>query len=340
MGQRFDGASRYDKQPSVAVRGPHQVWKGSDAWREVDRHASNGGRRAPLVVVDTYPGVDLAELAAAIGGALPHYVVINVEDAAAKPIREIDRLIASNLTHDRVFGVISHHDLREFYDADRLASIADRVLDSHTPTVLIGWGAALVPIRRSTLVLADLARCEIQQRQRRGASNWRCDNGGEDNLRKVKRGFFVEWRIADRHKRELFASMDFVLDTNRSAADATLITAETFRAGMAATVSSPFRVVPFFDPGVWGGQWMKQVCGLDDETENYAWCFDCVPEENSLLLDVAGELVELPSIDLVFTHPRELLGELRSPASAPSSRSGSTSSTRWGAATCRSRSIR
>ena len=46
------------------------------------------------------------------------------------------------------------------------------------------------------------------------------------------------------------------------------------------------------------------------ETENYAWCFDCVPEENSLLLDVAGELVELPSIDVVFTHPRELLGQL------------------------------
>ena len=56
MGQRFDGASRYDKQPSVAVPGPHQVWTGSDAWREVDRHASDGGRRAPLVVVDTYPG--------------------------------------------------------------------------------------------------------------------------------------------------------------------------------------------------------------------------------------------------------------------------------------------
>ena len=53
---------------------------------------------------------------------------------------------------------------------------------------------------------------------------------------------------------------------------------------------------------------MKQVCGLDEEEENYAWCFDCVPEENSLLLDVAGELVELPSIDVVFTHPRELLG--------------------------------
>jgi mannose-6-phosphate isomerase class I len=304
------GTSRYDKQPSVVVPGPHRVWKGPEGWQQVDRHASDGGKRAPLVAVDTYPGVDLAELAAEIRAALPHYAVINVEDAAAKPIREIDRLIASNLTHDRVFGVISHHDLREFYDVDRLASIADRVLDSNTPTVLIGWGAALVPIRRSTLVLADLARWEIQQRQRRGAPNWRCDNGGEDNLRKFKRGFFVEWRVADRHKRELFGPMDFVLDTNTSVADGRLITADTFRAGMAAAVSSPFRVVPFFDPGVWGGQWMKQVCGLDDEVENYAWCFDCVPEENSLLLDVAGDLVELPSIDVVFTHPRELLGEL------------------------------
>ena len=133
MGQRFGGASRYDKQPSVAVPGTHRVWTGAEAWQEVDRHARDGGRRAPLVVVDTYPGVDLAELVAVIRAALPHYVVINVEDAAAKPIREIDALIAPNLTDDRVFGVISHHDLDEFYDADRLASIADRVLDSNTP---------------------------------------------------------------------------------------------------------------------------------------------------------------------------------------------------------------
>jgi hypothetical protein len=299
---------RYDKQPTVVVPGTHRVWIGADAWLEVDRHASDGGRRAPLVVVDTYPGVELPALVEAIHAALPHYVVINVEDSAAKPIHEIDELIRHNLTHDRVFGVISHHNLIQFYDVDRLAGIADRVLDSNTPTVLIGWGASLVPIRRSTLVLADLARWEIQQRQRRGATNWRCDNGGEDNLRKVKRGFFVEWRIADRHKRDLFDAMDFVLDTNDSTTAGTLITADTFHAGMAAAVDSPFRVVPFFDPGVWGGQWMKEVCGLDPETENYAWCFDCVPEENSILLDVGGDLVQLPSIDVVFTHPRELLG--------------------------------
>ena len=40
-----------------------------------------------------------------------------------------------------------------------------------------------------------------------------------------------------------------------------------------------------------------------------AWCFDCVPEENSLLLGSARMRVEVPAIDLVFRHPRELLGE-------------------------------
>jgi len=68
-------------------------------------------------------------------------------------------------------------------------------------------------------------------------------------------------------------------------------------------------VVPFFDPAPWGGQWMKQVCDLDGGKPNYGWCFDCVPEENSLLLRFDQTLFELPSIDLVFDQPRALLGD-------------------------------
>jgi mannose-6-phosphate isomerase class I len=54
---------------------------------------------------------------------------------------------------------------------------------------------------------------------------------------------------------------------------------------------------------------MKEVCDLDRETVNFAWCFDCVPEENSLLLQFSNALFEIPSIDLVFYQPRQLLGE-------------------------------
>jgi mannose-6-phosphate isomerase class I len=54
---------------------------------------------------------------------------------------------------------------------------------------------------------------------------------------------------------------------------------------------------------------MKEVCDLDPSVDNYAWCFDCVPEENSWLVGFGERRVEIPSIDLVFAHPAPLLGQ-------------------------------
>ncbi|VTR54613.1 Uncharacterised protein [Serratia fonticola] len=54
---------------------------------------------------------------------------------------------------------------------------------------------------------------------------------------------------------------------------------------------------------------MKQQFDLDPAAANYAWCFDCVPEENSLLMRFGDVRVEIPSQDLVLLYPRPLLGE-------------------------------
>jgi mannose-6-phosphate isomerase class I len=88
-----------------------------------------------------------------------------------------------------------------------------------------------------------------------------------------------------------------------------MITGAVMRASLAHVVRQPFRVVPYFDPGPWGGHWMEEVCDLPKDKPNHAWCFDCVPEENSLVLGFGEERFEIPAIDLVFSHPRELLGE-------------------------------
>src|SRR5581483_4161213 len=148
-----------------------------------------------------------------------------------------------------------------------------------------------------------------QQRQRSG----RIGNLGLNNLEerpalKYKRAFFVDWRAADRHKKRLFSRIDFLLDTNQRDTPK-MISGAQLAEGLRRAATQPFRVVPFFDPGPWGGQWMKEVCDLPRDQENYAWCFDCVPEENSLLLGFGDARVEIPSIDLVFQHPRELLGD-------------------------------
>lgn len=295
--------STYDRFPAVSIPGSHRVWRGDEAWQVLADAAAG----APIVV-DAYPGSDVAGLVHAARTSLPEAEVIDVESEAALDPARIEADISPNLTDDRVFGTMSCAHLADFYHQSKLQELAARVASTGRQVVLVGWGASLVPVEESVVVLADLARWEIQQRFRAGSSNWRADNGDDDPLRKVKRGYFVEWRIADRHKREILHRVDFLLDANASVGKGKLITGEAFRAGLAAAVNRPFRVVPFFDPGVWGGQWMREVCGLDPSAENYAWCFDCVPEENSLLLKIGADTIEIPSLDVVLAHPIELLG--------------------------------
>lgn len=305
---------RYDTQPTVPLPPGERILRGAEGWLAAASLAE--GRPGPSVLlVDTYPGVDVPTLTAQISAALPEWTIVDVE-TAARPVAEVEQLIAPNLTDDRVFGVMSHFALTDFYDPQRLDELAARTANR---TIVVGWGAALLRDRvdaEPVTMLVDMARWEIQLRQRAGATNWRADNAGEDNLRKYKRGFFVEWRVADRHKRSLFESLDFVVDGNAIAPaephpdspDAGMITGASFRAALENAAARPFRVVPFFDPGVWGGQWMKNLIGLDPSKDNYAWCFDCVPEENSLLLEGDGGVIEIPALDLVFSRPVELLG--------------------------------
>lgn len=139
-------------------------------------------------------------------------------------------------------------------------------------------------------------------------ANWLNDNYDEDPLRKYKRGYFIEWRVLDRHKRTLHSHIDYLLDTN-DAETPRMMTGDCYRDALKQAVTQPFRVAPYFDPGVWGGQWMKSVCGLEPEKPNYAWSFDGVPEENSLLLDVDGIVVETPAINLVHEEAKALLGD-------------------------------
>lgn len=298
----------YDKFPTVAVQGfDGSAWQG---WEAITRvlEAKARPRSRTVLVIDCYPGVRIAELEDNVLPRLRPALTINAE-AARRDERAIHEMLARNLTDDRVFGVLSCHRLGEFFDAARLQALQDRVNQCPEGLIVIyGPGAALVH-PGDVLAYADLPRWEIQQRMRSGEmGNWGAENQDEDMLRRYKRAFFVEWRVFDRHKTPLLGRADFLLDTTRTDQPA-MVSGEALRAGLAQTTTQPFRVVPFFDPGVWGGQWMKQQFDLDPSAPNYAWCFDCVPEENSLLLRFGAVRIEIPSQDLVLLEPRALLGE-------------------------------
>ena len=300
--------TNYEKYPEVSIQGfDNHAWQG---WEAIVAalHARLCAHQKTVLVIDCYPGVRLEEIEQRLLTHFEAALCLNVESARRNEAA-LHALLARNLTDDRVFGVLSCHQLPEFFDAARLASLQRQVAALPAGLAIVyGPGAALVH-PGDLLVYADLPRWEIQQRMRNGElGNWGAENQSEDILRRYKRAFFIEWRVFDRHKTPLLNRCDFLLDTTVVDAPA-LISGEALHAGLQQTVRQPFRVVPFFDPGVWGGQWMKQRFDLDPTKPNYAWCFDCVPEENSLLMRFGDVRIEIPSLDVVLLQPRALLGE-------------------------------
>ena len=53
---------------------------------------------------------------------------------------------------------------------------------------------------------------------------------------------------------------------------------------------------------------MKEVCRLDSDADNYAWCIDCVMEDQSIVLGFGGEAVKLPANNLSLFYPQPLMG--------------------------------
>nr|WP_213950410.1 class I mannose-6-phosphate isomerase [Tepidanaerobacter syntrophicus] len=297
----------YDKEPEIVVSGYEDfAWEGyNDILKEIK---SRINKDKFIITVDTYPGVKDAEVLDNMTKRLKPDYIIKSEDVFYDG-EKLTQLMQRNLTDDRVFGIMYYGSILDFIDDKKLEKARTTVNDIKRGTILIYGVAASLISRGDILIYADMARWEIQKRFRRGElGNYKADNLNDDPLVKYKRGYFIEWRVADRHKEKLFDDIDYLLDTNIYD-NPKMITGDAFRAGLTKAISRPFRVVPYFDPGVWGGQWMKQVCNLDKTEDNYAWCFDCVPEENSLYLKYGKIRVEVPSLDVVLYKPIELLGE-------------------------------
>jgi mannose-6-phosphate isomerase class I len=307
--------ANYDKFPTVSMPSAHanDCWAGWDAIAaQVQAAAGKSGKAAVIVAVECYPGVDDDSVREELATLLKPSKTLDSKDAF-KSTAEIEAIATPYLGgNDPVFGYLcTTVQMSDLFDAEKSAALSQSLVTEANGLILIvGPGASLLAPDADVLVYADMPRWEGQLRQRRGeVDNLGTRNRGLKASLQYKRSFFFDWRVADRLKQRTMAKWDFVLDTT-DAVTPKLTTGKAHLAALAHAAARPFRVVPFFDPGPWGGQWMKEVCDLDPSQANFAWCFDCVPEENSLLLEFAGGMrLEIPSINLVFNQPRALLGE-------------------------------
>lgn len=290
----------YDKFPETKITGYDDEAFGDSKtiYQELSKY-----QQLKCLVVDCYPGVD-DEVFELINEIYQPEIVIRSEEVFYdKDV--LNQKMQPNLTDDRVRGVMYYGVIEDFVDQNKLLK-AKKLLDQDKKILIYGVGARLIA-RGDLYIYCDLARWQIQLRYRQGMPNFKCDNYDEDFLKKVKRGFFIEWRIADKYKMKMFEDIDYLIDSNQKG-HIKMITGNALRNGLKQLVKKPFRLVPYFDPGVWGGQWMKEHFSLDNKEKNYAWSFDGVPEENSLYLKYKDVRIEIPAMDLVLYQPVELLG--------------------------------
>ena len=299
-------AGQYDIYPAFPI-GSGQIMLGYDTLA-----ARLAGERR--VVIDGYGGVFWAELRAQLDLALVRLGVRGrwLEVAGAlRPPAEIDGLVAPFLGgDDLLFGTRFTGGLRDFFDGERLQAL--RPDGSADLDILYGTGAALAGWQ-GCLVYVDLPKNEIQFRARAGrAGNLGLDPEG---LRQVdpkalyKRLYFLDWPALNGHKAGLLSRIDVVVDEQRPHEPA-WISGRDLRAALTAMGHNYFRARPWFEPGPWGGQWMKaHIQGLSAGAQNYAWSFELIAPENGLLLASDGRVLEV-SFDWLMYHAAEaVLGD-------------------------------
>lgn len=302
-------SSNFDKYPEIRIPG-YEGWNG---WTRIvaslAQKANSLQQQKIVLALECYHGVDTAEIASQLHEQLPGAQLVFSGDALL-PEAAVNEMVYPNVTDDPVFGYITPLSLINFFDEKKIGALQQQIAQQGRGlTIVYGIGAALIAPKADLLVYADMPRWEIQLRFRRNeVGNLGVSNTGDTFAYKYKRAFFVDWRVCDRHKVSLMADWDYVLDTT-IAGNPKMIEGNALLNAFREVVKRPFRVVPFFDPGPWGGQWLKEVCDLDPNEKNIAWGFDCVPEENSLLLAFDNILFETASINVVFNQPQQLLGK-------------------------------
>src|SRR5688572_6763401 len=230
---------------------------------------------------------------------------ISVEKAL-RPVDEIETLIEPCLgADDPIFGKRFTGTLADFFGP------LDQPHTEYSQSDVIiyyGAGAALFT-DNAYLIYVDVPKNEIQYRARAGSISNLGKTEVQDPAQMYKRFYFVDWVVLNAHKAALLPKIDLYVDAQDPEIPA-IIPGNALRQALTAMSHSYFRVRPWFEPGPWGGQWMKEhIPKLSRNVPNYAWSFEMIAPEQGTVLESDGNLLEI-SFDLLMAHDAQaVLGD-------------------------------
>lgn len=263
-----------------------------------------------IVVIDGYQGVFWEEFCNTIGLLLNkkgQKVVWHNVSSGLKESDEIDRMIAPFLgADDPIFGKRTSLKLEDFFNLESLNNI--KADDEADINILYGSGSDLCQWD-APLIYIDLPKNELQFRMRAGAITNLGAEKAFDAKAMYKRFYFVDWVVLNQHKQQLLSKIDIIVDDQRPGFPL-WTTGLCLQNSLKEMSETFFRVRPWFEPGPWGGTWMKNnIDQLSEDVPNYAWSFELIVPENGLMLEDNGKMLEISFDFLMFQEYENVLGE-------------------------------
>ena len=208
------------------------------------------------------------------------------------------RTAGSELPGDPVFARLADGSLADLFDGlPRRVARPDAEV-----TLAFGPGSALVTHER--LWYLDIPKRLTLQAVQRGQAGNLGQPPGQPGTE--QRHLFVDWPLLDRHRDTVVARVDRFVDLTDPEVPHWL-DGGPLRASLEALSVAPFRTRPAFQPGSWGGQWLRRRLGVQTDAPNLAWSYELVAPEAGLLLG-SSPAVEVPFGMLLATHAEAVMG--------------------------------
>ncbi|SHJ88345.1 Mannose-6-phosphate isomerase, class I [Tangfeifania diversioriginum] len=266
-------------------------------------------KSAGAITVDGYIGVYFEtfrqKLESALQGKGVNTNWVNVEQAML-PESSIDKLIEPFYgDKDSIFGTRATIGMVDYFDADKLGKLSSE--PSAHLNIIYGPGAQLAGWD-GPLIYIDLPKNELQFRARAGSIKNLGASQTFDMKTMYKRYYFIDWIVLNKHKKSIMANIDFIIDGQQDDG-CVWMSGDSLRKGLRKMAKTFFRARPWFEPGVWGGSWIKKkIEGLNTEVQNYAWSFELITPENGLVLESSGNLFEVSFDFIMYSEGDSVLG--------------------------------
>lgn len=263
-------------------------------WPAVAAALPSGPR---TVAVEGPPSVDFDRLAARLAAHLAAPVrTLDVRAHYAPPSSVRER--TEDGTGDPYYCKLAANSLSDLFDTlPHVAGAPDALC------LVYGPGASLVP--HDVLWYADVPKRYAEAAVAAGTGR---NLGLPHEPGDLRRLFYVDWPVLDRHRDALAPRVDAWLDVQDPDRPVHL-DGDGLRATLARLARGPVRTRPYFNSTPWGGHWAQRRLGFGAGARNTALGYELIAPESGVLIGTGPDRqAEVPFQLLCVLYPEEMLG--------------------------------